>query len=218
MNQQHQIKRRKTPQFSGTWTEFCCVSHYFYTGLPPEVRLLACLNNLMVGGTVMIFGQRGEGTAATYFFSKVGSVVFFVVVLVLVLVVGDDDSRPFFCGRKEWLTRQTAGRNGYTSPSTHTRNLEKKYRGSDRRFDDDDDEGDDSNDIMIMFMIMFMMMMFVILILYTYVNVAVSATHCQHWGFTGCFIAIVEGWQCHLCFRHLRYLSSSFGLGTKARC
>ena len=71
-----------------------------------------------------------------------------------------------------------------------TREAWKKLRGSDRRPDDDDDEGDDSNDIMIMFKIMLMMVVFVFFILYTYVNVAVSATHCQHWGFTGCFIAI----------------------------
>ena len=80
-------------------------------------------------------------------------------------------------GRKEWL---------HFTIDSHEK-PGKKYRGRDRRFDDDDDEGDDSNyvhdyvhddDVCYFYS------------LYTYVNVAVSATHGQHWGFTGCFIAI----------------------------
>ena len=165
MNQQHQIQKKENA--SVLWhldgVLLCLPLLLHWSSTRSEV-FLACLNNLMVGGTVMIFigwPERGRESSSIFFFTggSVGSVV--VLVLVLVVVV-DDDSRPFIWGRKEWLTRQTAGRNGYTSPSTHTRSLEKNTGG-----------GTDvlmtmmmKVMIVIMFMIMFMMMMFVIFILY----------------------------------------------------
>ena len=83
MNQQHQNQKKE--KASVLWhldgVLLCLPLLLHWSSTRSEV-FLACLNNLMVGGTVMIFiGWPGEVTEAAYIYSNIYILIYFFVFL-----------------------------------------------------------------------------------------------------------------------------------------